>query len=231
MTSVCTGFVRHAALAAVFLGVASTSASASCSDKPAPEVKWSNCDKSRKVMSSADLSNGQLDWANLSATDLGEATLSGAYMFRANLSRTRLRDADLQGADLTKVQGLRAVFDGTMAAKANFTKAELNRASFVGATLSDTDFSKAELSRVNLANAKLDNAVFRFANLSRARFEGASLAGANLSGAYTYLMHIKGVDLSTVVGLTQPQLDIACGDSATILPEGLELPADWPCDD
>jgi uncharacterized protein YjbI with pentapeptide repeats len=55
------------------------------------------------------------------------------------------------------------------------------------------------------------------------------LSGADLTGAYTLLIRIEGTDLSGVMGLTQQQLDIACGDAETKLPEGLAHPADWPC--
>jgi hypothetical protein len=55
------------------------------------------------------------------------------------------------------------------------------------------------------------------------------MAGADLTGAYTLLMQIKGTDLSRVTGLTQQQLDIACGDAETRLPARLARPPDWPC--
>jgi uncharacterized protein YjbI with pentapeptide repeats len=48
-----------------------------------------------------------------------------------------------------------------------------------------------------------------------AKFKNANLAKANFSGS----------DLSTATGLTQAQLDAACGDAETRLPKGLSLPA------
>ena len=52
-----------------------------------------------------------------------------------------------------------------------------------------------------------------------------------LVGAYLYLTRIEGSDLSGVLGLTQWQVDVACGDGDTKLPEGLSRPPDWPCGD
>ena len=40
---------------------------------------------------------------------------------------------------------------------------------------------------------------------------------------------LEGVDLTRAVGLTTAQLEIACGDSRTRLPEGVNAPKTWPC--
>ena len=65
-------------------------------------------------------------------------------------------------------------------------------------------------------------ALFR-ANLSgqwlvREDFRGADLRFADLSGA-----NLTGADLSGAENLTQEQLDKACGNADTMLPEGLTL--------
>lgn len=224
-------FICALACLSIFCTVGTTQVQARCSDTPAPRVDWSKCDKTRKMMAGNDLTGAKMDWANLSATDLSGSNLSQAQMFRANLTRTSLRDANLQNADLTKVQGLRAIFDGVDAENANFSKSELNRSSFNGANLVGTNFAKAELSRVVLSNTKLANAMFQNANLSRTNLTGSTLDGADITGAYTYLMRIEGVDLSAVKGLTQAQLDIACGDAATRLPSGVSASTSWPCVD
>ena len=69
-----------------------------------------------------------------------------------------------------------------------------------GADLSGADLSDANLSGANLSGA----------NLSDANLSGANLSGANLTGAKN---------------LTQEQLDKACGNADTKLPEGLTLKA------
>jgi len=55
------------------------------------------------------------------------------------------------------------------------------------------------------------------------------LAGANMKDAHFFLTRLDGVDLSKTVGLSQRQLDDACGDAQTKLPPGLKKPARWPC--
>ncbi len=53
--------------------------------------------------------------------------------------------------------------------------------------------------------------------------------GTRMAQARTFLTRFEGVNLSRVLGLTQAQLDSACGDAATRLPSGLKAPATWPC--
>jgi uncharacterized protein YjbI with pentapeptide repeats len=53
----------------------------------------------------------------------------------------------------------------------------------------------------------------------------------NLTGAYLYLTQLGGANLSGASGLTQAQVDIACGTAQTKLPSGLTLPKTWPCRD
>ena len=102
----------------------------------------------------------------------------------------------LAGADLTN----QCVKDGNLEG-ANFDNARLvlmcmSFADFKGATFRGTDLSGA-----NLAHAKLD--------------------GADLTGASMTITSIKGIDLTHAKGLTQKQLDAACGDADTKVPTGL----------
>ena len=52
-----------------------------------------------------------------------------------------------------------------------------------------------------------------------------------MTGAYLLLTQLGGADLDEVTGLTQAQLDIACGTGDTKLPKGLSRPKSWPCSD
>ena len=55
--------------------------------------------------------------------------------------------------------------------------------------------------------------------------EGAQalLWGTNLQGANLINATLQGADLPIVLGLTQEQLDEACGDAETRLPSGLKI--------
>ena len=51
----------------------------------------------------------------------------------------------------------------------------------------------------------------------------------NFTDAFLFLTRFEGLDLSAATGLQQMQIDLACGDDKTKLPEGLKVPATWPC--
>jgi hypothetical protein len=44
-----------------------------------------------------------------------------------------------------------------------------------------------------------------------------------------FVTRVEGLDLSTATGLTQAQVDVACGDDKTKLPAKLTVPKSWPC--
>ena len=204
-------------------------AQAACKDRPSPGVDWTKCDKERKILRKQDLSGAVLKWTDFSGSDLSEATLIEAVLIGANFSRARLRRANLEHADLSKARGDRTDFEAANLAGAVLSKAELPRANLSRADLTDTDLSKAELGRADLTGANLRGANLRFANLARATFTRANLAGVDLKGAYTLLTRFQGADLSQTLGLIQDQLDLACGDADTKLPQGLKVPGSWPC--
>jgi hypothetical protein len=82
-----------------------------------------------------------------------------------------------------------------------------------GVFLREVQLPSAKLAGANFAGAILDGANLSGADLSGAILDRASLTGADLSGAI-----LTGVD-----GLTQEQLDEACGDASTSLPDGLTI--------
>jgi uncharacterized protein YjbI with pentapeptide repeats len=125
----------------------------------------------------------------------------------AGLSHGTFRRADLKSAD----------FQMAMLAGANFTGATLNEAKLQGANLSGTNFTHADLSE-----AKLDHAMLHLATFRKAHLHGASFRHAML-----YKATLQGTDLTDVEGLTQSQINMACLDGDTKLPQGLNRPE--PC--
>ena len=77
------------------------------------------------------------------------------------------------------------------------------------------NFKDAELQRVVFSGVALPKADFTRARLDGAKFEkGTDLKGAKFEDA-----RLPGADLSGAVNLEQKQLDKACGDTNTRLPE------------
>jgi uncharacterized protein YjbI with pentapeptide repeats len=105
---------------------------------------------------------------------------------------------DLSGADLTN----------TCVKGGNLEGAKFDGARAVLMCMSYADFKGASFRNTDLAGA----------NLAHANVDDADFTGADLS-----ITSIKGTDLSHAHGLTQLQLDRACGDADTKPPTGLSV--------
>jgi uncharacterized protein YjbI with pentapeptide repeats len=92
-----------------------------------------------------------------------------------------------------------------------------------GINLHDANLKGALLAKTNLSNADLSGAYLTGTSLSGANLTGANLSNADLSGAYLTGANLTGADLRGAKNLTQMQLDQACGDAHTKLPEGLTI--------
>ena len=144
---------------------------------------------------------------NLEKANLREANLSEADLEKANLERARLKRANLSEADLKK---------------ANLKRARLRRANLSEADLKKANLESARLRRANLSEADLEKANLRSARLKRANLWKADLKEANLKKA-----DLRMTDLREAKNLTQEQIDAACGDETTKLPDPLHRPAHW----
>ncbi len=226
------GFLCALPLAALPAGIVSAvpAQAADCRSQPAPGVDWQDCNKSNIVIRGANLSGANMTGTDLTLTDLRETRLTGAKLQKATLVRSSLAGADARGADFSRVEAYRTSFARIVATGTNFSNAELQRADFAGAELIDADFEKAELGRADFKGAIIGGAKFAYANLSRAHFTDATInAPIDLTGAFMFLARVESVDLSAATGLTQAQIDLACGDAETKLPSGLVASQSWPC--
>lgn len=157
-----------------------------------------------------DLSGAQLGEADLSGAKLPEANLSEAFLFNTNLSGVNLANANLSKANLF----------GSNLAGAKLDAASLSGAYMIIANLSEANLSKADLSRAYLQGTNFSGADLTETNLSGVYLHGSNLSGAHLSGA-----DLSGANLSSSRNLRQNQLDEACGNDKTRLPEGLTVEA------
>jgi uncharacterized protein YjbI with pentapeptide repeats len=128
---------------------------------------------------------------------------AGASCPRCNLFQADFSNHELKGRN----------FAGARLRQADFSAAVMTRTVFAGADLRDVNAYGAVLTAANFAGANLTNASFVGAYLEGANFRGATLTGANFSGA----------EMERATGLSQGQLDGACGDASTRLPRGLRL--------
>lgn len=217
----------------VFAGVmmpAAHSQAASCRAEASAEVDWRECNKRLLMLGGSVLDGADLRGTDFTYTDLRGSSFNKANMEKAKLIRSSLASSQLQDSNMTKVEAYRSDFSDANAENARFDNAEMQRANFQNAKLVNTNFTKAELGRADFEGAMLTGTKFTMANLSRARFEGATFTGPiDFENAFLLLTRIEGLDLSTATGIDQKQIDIACGDAKTKLPQGLTTPTEWPC--
>ena len=105
----------------------------------------------------------------------------------------------------------------------NFAGARLRQADLSAAVMNRTSFAKADMRDVNAYGAVLSSVSFAGADLTNASFVGAYLQGANFSGATLTRANFSGAEMERATGLTQAQLNAACGDQTTRLPRGLSV--------
>lgn len=125
----------------------------------------------------------------------------GCNLFQADLSYLDLPHIDVSGA-------------------------RLRQADLSLATMNHANFARANLSVSNLFGARFTGASFAYADLSRATAAGAYFGSADFTGARLDGANLSGAEMETARGLTQAQLNTACGDASTLLPPGLRIP---PC--
>ena len=89
--------------------------------------------------------------------------------------------------------------------------------------LHGADFTGANASLMCMSFANFTGVSFKDADLAGANMAGAKMKDADLTGAKTSITSFLGTDLRHVKGLTQAQLDVACGNARTKLPPGLKV--------
>lgn len=105
----------------------------------------------------------------------------------------------------------------------SFSGARLRQSDLTLATLDRVNFDRANMSIANLYGGRFTGASFKNTDLSRAILVGGSYDGADFSGANLTDANISGAEMAKSHGLTQTQLNAACGDSYTQLPTGLSV--------
>ncbi len=155
--------------------------------------------------------------AKLQNANLQNANMVGAFIVNADLSRANLQKARLQMANLQRAKLREANLSGARLSGTNLSGADLSWANLQGAFL-----FQANLQETNLQMANLQGAFLYEANLQEADLLTANLQGANLYGA-----KLRAANLNLAKHLTQPQINQACVDKYTKLPEGLTRPE--PC--
>ncbi|WP_018147010.1 pentapeptide repeat-containing protein [Henriciella marina] len=155
------------------------------------------------------------------------------FFFAAALAVLALPAAAQNAGEIAKVRNGQSC-PGCNLFQADLAYYDASNINVSGARLRQSDmqlgtFDDWNLSGANLSVANLFGVRFNASNFSNANFENATLVGgyfgsSNFSGANLSGANLSGADLHLARGLTQGQLDRACGDRATRLPDGLRVP-------
>jgi uncharacterized protein YjbI with pentapeptide repeats len=105
----------------------------------------------------------------------------------------------------------------------NLSGADLSNTCVKGRNLEGANFDRATAVLMCMSYANFTKATFRGTDLSGANLAHAIVDGADFTGAIMDITSLKGTDLSKAEGLTQHQLDEACGDDETRVPAGLKV--------
>ncbi|MBT1596163.1 MULTISPECIES: pentapeptide repeat-containing protein [Curtobacterium] len=85
----------------------------------------------------------------------------------------------------------------------------------------------ADLAGRDLRGRPMAGADLRGATAIGADLRGVDLSGVDLLGVDLRDARLDGADLSTALFLTQAQVNAAGGDTATMLPDGIDRPSHW----
>ena len=116
-------------------------------------------------------------------------------------------------------------FSGLEKGGLNLAGARLRQADLSLSVMNRTRFTRADLRDVEAYGGVFSSSSFSGANLTNASFVGAYLEGSNFSGATLAGTNFSGAQLARATGLTQAQLNRACGDASTTLPGRLTIPS------
>ena len=163
------------------------------------EVKFSILDAFEFLYIKVFWKKGLLYKAQMSNTNL-----NGADLREANLDGANLREANLDGANLSQ-----ANLDGANLSQANLDGANLREADLRGANLFGADLRGADLSDANLSQAYFEFANFNKANLDGANLHNANLIGADLRGSGLLHANLRGADLK-LAKLNIKQIESTC---------------------
>jgi uncharacterized protein YjbI with pentapeptide repeats len=132
-------------------------------------------------------------------------------------------DHSRAGASCPRCNLFQADFANLQLKGRNFAGARLRQADLSASVMNYTVFAGGDLRDVNAYGAVFTGVSFAGANLTNASFVGTYLEGANFRGANLSGVNFSGAEMDRAIGLTQAQLNEACGDDSTTLPRGLRL--------
>jgi uncharacterized protein YjbI with pentapeptide repeats len=147
--------------------------------------------------------------------------LSGRKLGGARFVAATFTGSAMVGTDLRAARFVGGFFAGV-----DLSRADLSASVVVGTDFQGARFEGTRMRGMILTAGRFDGANFRDADLQGSVLTGGTYADADFKGAKLSGASIAGADLSRTRGLTQSQLDGACGDGGTKPPARLTI---TPC--
>lgn len=200
--------------------VASSSSCAQCdlSGKRMNGMTLKNANFAGSLFNNSNLSGGKLHGSDLTGAHFRKAMLYGVTGEQVIMRGAVLEDATLTEANLTHSSMRQANLHRAEMARGVFHDNDFQFANLIGASAASVDFTRSNFDR-----ARMDNINLTGATLDGGQFTGVRFGFANFADATLLETNFSDADLTHVVGLTQVQLDSACGNMNTRLPDGLSL--------
>jgi len=128
-----------------------------------------------------NLSDAELQGANLSNIDL-----SRAYLYRANMQGANLSNTNLTGSDISF-----ANFKGAYLYSTNLREVYASCTDFREAHLIDVDMTNGDFTEANFTRAEVLNVEMKGSTITNADFRHAVMHNSSFSGAYIKEVRIK----------------------------------------
>lgn len=193
----------------------------------------SKCDLSHRTMqrvslqgsnfSESDFSHSNLSGGKFYGSNLEGASFNKAYMMRVEGENVNLHKSVLRDATLTEATLRNSNISYADLRRADLTRGDFSGSSFQGSLLKASDAIDATFDNVNFTGARLSHGNFTGASFKDANLSNVTFGDANLENSDFKDAELRGAHLYEATGLTQGQLNSACGDAHTILPEGMSI--------
>lgn len=188
------------------------------SNRSMPRVSLQDSNFSNSNFSRSNLSGGTFHRSNLQG-----ASFHKAYLLRVKGGNVNMRNAVLRGSTLLQAELINSDISHVDLRHADMSNGNFHKSRFMFSNLTGADALQTRFIAADFSNAKLDHADFTDAVFDNAVFIRTKFGDADLTTATFLGANFSSANLSNVTGLTQEQIDFACGDARTQLPDGLNI--------
>ncbi len=174
------------------------------------------------ILLEANFTKTYLSAAGFDSVEASHANFTDAILTGASAKGAQFRESLFQRTDLSRLAAQGSVFDGTTIHNSDLSASQFSGASFIDSEWQNSDADRSIFYAAIFTRSTLTDSQFKRANFDRALFRDVTIKGGDFTGATFKESNFSGANLLEAP-LTQEQLDEACGDDETLLPEGAQI--------